>query len=212
MFYRSNVGSVSKAEYGLKCNDVSSYKLYEAHDRGNHFAHLKLHDGGRITPPIHPRPYQQAHDAHSYYNMTAKRHGVVLIINNEHFKAHADRKGTDRDEYNLIETFRFLGYRPIVYHDLTSAEIHCIFENLDAFLTNFDSKATAKVENDSFVCCLLSHIVNGSIVGSDDNSLPCGEIENLVGKSKTLHGKPKIFFSSGSWCSTRCHRDGSIRR
>ena len=203
MFYRSDVGSVSKAEYGLKCNGVSSYKLYEAYDRGKQLAHLKLHDGGRITPPIHPRPYQQAHGAHGYYNMTAKRHGVALIINNEHFKAHADRKGTDRDEYNLIETFRFLGYRPIVYHDLTSAEICSIFGNLDAFLTNYDSKATAKVENDSFVCCFLSYIEKGSIFGSDGRMLSCDEIEYLVGESKTLHGKPKIFFSSGSWLWVR---------
>ena len=188
-------------------------KLYKAYDRGKQFAHLKLHDGGDRITLIRPQPYHQAPGAR-FYSMTAKRHGVALIISNEHFKAHGDREGTDRDEHNLIETFLFLGYRPIVCHDLTSAEIHCIFGNLDAFLTNCDSKATAKVKNDSFVCCVLSHFDRGSIIGSDSRTLSCDKIENLVGESKTLHGKPKIFFASGSWCSTSSghgHADGSSK-
>ena len=133
-------------------------------DRKTHCAELKLHDDNDKMTVIPPQPYNKTPSQRNFYSMKALKHGIVLIINNRNFTSHKERKGTERDEYNLIQTFYFLGYRPIVCNDLTSGEMKYIFDDLDSFLAKSDANAAAKVENDSFVCCILSHGTKDSII------------------------------------------------
>ena len=131
-----------------------------------------------------PLPKQQ--DAK--YDMECIPHGIALIINIEHFEKLRDRKGTEFDEKNLIETFRYLGYRVEVHRDKKKAEIETIFN---------DIKALDHSKYDSFVCCLLTHGADGGcIYASDYKEL---ELNNLISKlnaanCKSLFGKPKLFF------------------
>ena len=166
---------------------------YLVFDRKTHNAELKLRDDDTTTV-LRPEPYSKTPSRRKYYSMAALRHGKVLIINNRNFKKHSVRKGTERDEYNLVETFYYLGYRPIVCNDLTSGEMRYIFDNLDSFLANSDASSATRVENDSFVCCILSHGTKDSIIGSDSKPISRDYIEQQVGSSTTLRGKPKIFF------------------
>jgi len=162
---------------------------YEACDRGTHKALLKLDDSEKKTTPITPQPFHQHPHKSGYYNMSALRHGVVLIINNEKFEdklRHADRIGTKRDEYNLIQTFLYLGYRPIVCNDLISSEMLHIFKTLDDYLKDSDSKAKTNVAHDSFVCCILSHGNENAIIGADSKSVKREDIETWTAGSKVL--------------------------
>ena len=44
------------------------------------------------------------------------------------------------------------------------------------------------------MCCILSHGTKDSIIGSDSKPISRDYIEQQVGSSTTLRGKPKIFF------------------
>ena len=44
------------------------------------------------------------------YKMSSEPHGVCAIINNEKFSSHSEREGTQVDEANLAQCFRYLGY------------------------------------------------------------------------------------------------------
>ena len=164
-------------------------------DRGTHTPTLKLDDDDRVTV-IAPKPLRVEARELGHYDMKGPRHGIALIINNKHFTSlhHRERVGTMRDEYNLKQTFLYLGYRPVVCNDLTRAEIVYILDNLDKFLGDSNNKASQKVANDSFVCCILSHGNKGVIMSSDSYSIEREELEKMVGKSEILKGKPKIFF------------------
>lgn len=180
----------------VECDGVDKTVQYEAYDRGKHLAQLKLHDDAERTTEMQPNPYKQVPKPQKYYKMTSAKHGVCLIINNRMFKdpKHKERVGTERDEYNLIETSYFLGYRPVVMNNLTSTEIRDVFKNLDSYLMDSNNKARAKVANDSFMCCILSHGNEDSIIGSDSEGVKREEIEKLAGESEILNSKPKIFF------------------
>lgn len=116
-----------------------------------------------------------------------RTHGIALVINNEHFAKHRWREGTDKDETNLIETFRFLGYRVEAYHDCTSHEMKQIFEEM---------QARDHSQHDSFVCCILSHGEEGVILGCDSKPVDVRLLtENLNSSScPTLAKKPKLYF------------------
>ena len=189
--YLSNLDAASTSEHKpiissrVKSDGDRAVKIvqYPVFDRGTHKPQLKLYHKTTICP----QPYKQAD--RNYYEMKASRHGVALIINNLDSMWFPERTQTERDEYNLIQTFYFLGYRPIVCNDLTSDEIRNIIGNLDAFLTNSNDIAAAKVENDSFVCCVMSYD------HSDRMWISLRDIGRLTGESKILCGKPKIFFA-----------------
>ncbi len=169
-------------------------KHYEAVDRGKYVPKLKLGDNDCIDDKIIPKPLRIVEEDKEYYPMNNSTHGVAIIINNKCFTRHDKRDGTDRDEYNLKETFLYLGYRPLVCRDLTKEEMTYIFSNLDKFLQESDKKSTNKVAHDSFVCCILTHGNERSIISSDSQEIPREEIETSVGTSKMLRCKPKIFF------------------
>ena len=155
---------------------------------------LILH--GKLTT-IPPRPIKIDSPKSGYYAMTAEMHGVALIINNKIFADtlnHVARDGTEIDEDNLKETCLFLGYRLLICNNLTSTEIHNLFDHLDEYLRDSDAKAKNRVAHDSFICCILSPGDRGKIYGSDSKGIPREHIEDMVGKSVILKDKPKVFF------------------
>ena len=177
---------------------------HEAMDRGTHPPELKLKTD-ESTTVLPQQPLCIPDRSLGYYPMKNLKHGVALIINNQHFTdpkspyfpkpdPNKERVGTARDEYNLKETFLFLGYRPLIYRDLTEEEILYIFSNFESVLEQSDSKACQKVAHDSFVCCILSHGYNGGIYSSDMKQIPMNLIEKKTGGYKKLQPKPKIFF------------------
>jgi len=200
--YTTDVAQIPPEEHGrdsVESDGEGRITQYEACDRGTHMAQLKLDDSETKVTKITPQPFRQQPYDSGYYNMSAPRHGVALIINNKILRdrlRHKDRIGTKRDEYNLIQTFLYLGYRPIVCTNLTSGEMLHIFETLDDILKDSDSKskANAKVAHDSFVCCFLSHGTRDAIYGADSEPVKREDMERRAGMSKTLNSRPKIFF------------------
>ncbi|XP_052263175.1 caspase-7-like isoform X2 [Dreissena polymorpha] len=72
----------------------------------------------------------------------------MIIINNEHFKSHGPRPGTDVDVENLKSTFTDLGFDMQIHHNKTYKEMMKIF------------KSAAKrdhSQSDCFACIVLSH-------------------------------------------------------
>ena len=128
------------------------------------------------------------------YAMKSKEHGVALIINNKKFdntQRHKKREGTDRDEENLVETFRFLGYRVKVRRQCKKEKIEKLFDKMSRWI---------KAVDDSFVCCILSHGDENIVYGSDSKDVPirtdADSIEMKLSNCKELMNKPKIFFIS----------------
>ena len=129
---------------------------------------------------------QQNRILNSYY-MNSGLHGICVIINNQNFALHHERVGTQVDEENLTQCFRYLGYNIEVYRDLTAHQIQSVFSHY--------SNDCDHTNNDSFVVCILSHGEDGQIFGTDSKSV---QLKSIVGKLTaecvSLTGKPKLFF------------------
>lgn len=174
--------------------DRTRSDTHQAYDRGSHVPRLQLKDRETDFTTMQPQPHKQITDL-QYYPMASKRHGVALIVNNKEFPLHTKRKGSDRDEANLVQTWLFLGYRVEVRRDLTSVEMMEIFEDIDSFLEVSDKSARDNaVSHDSFVCCFLSHGNKDDIIGADSKSVKMEDIESMIGRSAKLRSKPKLFF------------------
>ena len=172
---------------------------YEAQPRGTYSPKLKFHDDERKETLITPKQYSQEYHNMGYYKMTSAMHGAAFIIETfTNSMRHVEGSGTDRDEHNLVQTVGFLGYRPIIFRNLTSTEIEHVFKNLDKFLKDSDNRAEKKVAHDSFICCILSHGNRGVVFGSDSEPVKIEDIERQAGRSETLRNKPKIFFIQAS--------------
>ena len=168
------------------------FECRPAVDRGEYKAQLKLHDEKDQITEISP---DNSHGApvspRGFYSMKAKRHGVALIINNKKFEQHEYREGTDRDEENLIETWKFLGYYVIVFRDRTRDEMARIFAEMDKILGTVKDTNLA---NDSFICSILSHGKEGEVYGSDSQPLEYTKIQRFLARSKILASRPKMLF------------------
>ena len=149
-------------------------------------------DSDETLTKIEPEPFHQDPKS-KYYDMTASKHGLALIFNNEHFKYHEQRVGTARDEENIRQACYFLGYRPIVCRQYTKEKFLELFKNLDSFIERYTDDKD-KVANDSLLCFFLSHGKEGGIFTSDSKNIPIKRVEELVGESKKLSSRPKIFF------------------
>ena len=167
---------------------------HPAHDRGTYTPQLKLGQDETPTPmPPQLPPHQSPDD--SYYSMANKRHGVALIINNIEFTKHPKRIGSERDEHNLVQTFLSLGYRVEVRRNCSSRQLVTLFSEADQLLAKADKEEKlVSLAHDSFVSCILSHGDDGMVCGSDSKSVRFEELERALGRSKTLRGKPKLFF------------------
>ena len=180
-----------------------------AADRGTHKPQLKLDDEDDCITEITPENYcdgQPTSKHLGFYDMKSKRHGVALIISNKEFtdkETHETRRGTERDEQNLSETWQFLGYYVIILRDCTRDEIVRTFDGIDKLLKK--AALSEKVANDSFVCCILTHGLEGLVFGTDSQPLPHNEIQKLLATSEILRSKPKLLFIQA------CQGEKSIR-
>ena len=164
----------------------------QAKDRGTHKAQLRLHDSDDTVTEIVPKQSDRPPYSHiGFYPMKSNKHGVALIINNKEFlsKDHNTRKGTNRDEQNLSETWQFLGYHIVVLRNCSRDQMAQTFEKIDDLL-----KGAEGVANDSFVCCILSHGKEGEVFGSDSEGLKYTEIQTYLAKSEILRSRPKLLF------------------
>ena len=120
------------------------------------------------------------------YPMTQSPHGIAVIINNSNFTCHSDHKGTKFDAENLKRTFRFLNYRIYEYTNCTAVGMVKIFERLRGI----------GMDDDSFVCCMLSHGRLGEIIGSDSVGVSIHKLTDRLSDYNCpgLAGKPKLFF------------------
>ena len=121
------------------------------------------------------------------YVMQSSPHGTCVIINNERFTSHAERRGTQIDEVNLTQCFRYLGYTVEVHRNLTAHQIETIF----SYYRSCDHTLF-----DSFVICILSHGDDGHIFGIDSKRVELRTIVSLLNAEScsSLAGKPKVFF------------------
>ena len=167
-----------------------------AADRGTHKPQLRLDKDDKITE-ITPKDFdsQPTSKYLGFYDMKSKRHGVALIISNKNFKdkrEHIVRRGTERDEHNLSETWQFLGYHVIILRDCTRDEMVRTFKEIDKPLKK--AAQSERVANDSFVCCILTHGLEGVVFGTDSEALPHNKIQESLATSKILRSKPKLLF------------------
>ncbi len=172
-------------DYGKRDDDEGvMYVRYEPHPKSktSKWESMALSFGEVHIDRRKPRKYDP-------YKMDADPHGIAVIINNERFDdlKLRDREGTDIDEANLIQTFRYHHYIVDVHRDCTSTKIREIFEavrymNHTAF--------------DSFICCILSHGKEGHIYSSDGEKVSLNAITaELNGRNcASLAQKPKMFF------------------
>ena len=162
--------------------------------RGTFIPRLML-DSDSNTCEFFDRPEPLCMDREAiYYDMRHEMHGVAVIINNTKFDRHDERKGSNRDEFNLTQAFIFLGYRVMVCKNFKSHEIESFFDTIDRRLELSNAKDANKVANDSFVCCMLSHGCKGAIIGSDSEPVNIQSIELSLEQSKMLESKPKMLF------------------
>ena len=171
-----------------------------------HKPKLKLDEDPRKVTEVTMCPVQEPRTLVCNYPMKSKEHGVALIINNKKFAAdrHKTRNGTERDEENLVETFRFLGYRVEIRRDCTKEDIERMFDDIDSLI---------KDEDDSFVCCILSHGSENTIYASDSEGVVLRTEENSLeiklAKCGRLERKPKLFFISTCRKPKKAESDGS---
>lgn len=126
------------------------------------------------------------------YNMDKNPHGICLIINNYEFyhptdpdKAHNDRGGANIDQFNLIQTFRYLRYKVEVKENLTADEMtDTLFKMCQRDHSNYDS----------FVCCILTHGERDIVHGADSIPVSLFDLTGVLKFCKGLAGKPKMFF------------------
>ena len=173
---------------------------FPAIDRGMYTPQLKFKSGDQIEK-LNPKKELNIHNlAKGYYPMASKKHGVCLVINNKTFKdqRHRVRKGTDRDEYNLIETWLYLGYHVEVRREAKLRDIMDTFNDLDETLKTISRKVKSQVPNDSFVCCILSHCSECGTYSVDSKEIKIDYLERALGASEILQNKPKILFIEGS--------------
>ena len=132
------------------------------------------------------------------YTMQRSPHGLCVIINNERFSEHTERTGTQMDEVNLTQCFRYLGYTVEVHRNCTAHQIEAIFSYY---------RSCDHARFDSFVVCILSHGDDGHVFGTDSKSV---ELQAIVGKLNaetcvSLAGKPKVFFIQACRGGDRVH-------
>ncbi|XP_077999262.1 caspase-7-like [Glandiceps talaboti] len=142
-----------------------------------------LHDS-----PSPRRRYIAVEEAFEY-NMTHRRRGRAIIINNRNFEDHTGmdhRQGSDVDADSLLRSFGRLGFESYRYDDLSVYEINDLIEKVS-------------LEDHSDCDCLaitvLSHGDEDYVYGTDGPVSIDALTRFFKGnKCPTLAGKPKLFF------------------
>ena len=177
-------------------NTSASYKPYDrikSNGMMQHKPRLKLEDESTKVTEVVSEPISKPQSLVGNFRLNKKEHGVAVIFSNENFDdpQHKQRIGTDRDEENLVETFRFLGYRVEVRRECTKDVIEGVFDNINTLVND---------EDDSFVCCILSHGEENIVYGTDSKEVRLrtddNSLEMKLTKCRKLNDKPKMFFIS----------------
>ncbi|XP_078407761.1 caspase-8-like isoform X2 [Cetorhinus maximus] len=123
------------------------------------------------------------------YKMNSKPLGICLILNNKsfpgtHFK---ERNGTDCDAEKLTQVFTTLGFKIDRQDNLTVKHMKKKLQMYQKF---------NHINNDCFVCCILSHGERDAVAGTDGELLHIKEIRCMFSGSQchSLLEKPKVFF------------------
>ncbi|XP_067676553.1 caspase-3-like [Haliotis asinina] len=132
-------------------------------------------------------------DRDRLYKMDARPRGLCVIINNKTFEdANGNdylpyRMGSDIDAQNLKRLFQSFAMDVKMYVDLSDCDI--IKETKKISLKDHS-------DYDMFVCCILSHGKNGSVLGVNNSEVPILEITSTFRNRgcPSLAGKPKLFF------------------
>lgn len=123
------------------------------------------------------------------YSMNFQSVGICLLINNKNFHRStgmSTRNGTDVDAATVIKTFGNLGYKMMIFTDLTVQKMK---EKLQSVAQEDHSNHA------SFVCVILSHGEEGVIFGTDGFEKLDVLTKFFKGqRCRTLVGKPKLFF------------------
>ena len=177
--------------------NVDKRKRFEAHDPYG----CDYTEGIKLTfdefQPVEREKYRSHNPS---YVMKRHPHGIAVIFRNKNFTSPklSTLEAADNDEYNLKETFRFLGYKVEIYRDHTAQEIRQTFENIVTV------RSAEFANHDSFVCCIISHGAMGKKIFTSD-SLTVDLNDDIASKlmdCATLQGKPKLFFIQA------CRRSG----
>lgn len=121
------------------------------------------------------------------YRMSSSPRGLAVVISNERFtNGFTTRAGAHIDVKNLHRLFSWLGYKMMLFVNLTAAEIVSTVQQLASL---------DHTHVDSVVLCILTHGDSGKLYGTDGESVPLEKVfKPLNGEnSPTLAGKPKMF-------------------
>ncbi|XP_052791312.1 caspase-3-like [Mya arenaria] len=157
-------------------------------------------DTGEISP---------VWDDSDTYDFSHRDRGLMVIVNNEHFKGHSPRPGSGVDVASLQKTFSSLGFNVNTYHNQTQEQMMKIFKK---------ASRSDHSQADCFACAILSH---GDQVHVIDKKIPDQHVRedvvygtdqiiltrDIVGlftdqKCPTLTNKPRLFFMQACRGST----------
>lgn len=125
------------------------------------------------------------------YPMSSGKRGICLIINNHDFsKSVVDlkkREGTMADERCLLEVFGWLGFEVQNHRDCDRRKILSLVSDLSR---------RDHSQMDCFVCCVLSHGLEGAVYGVDGQEVKLSELTDPFDglNCRSLAEKPKLFF------------------
>lgn len=147
------------------------------------------------APPTSPRAPLASYDEEDLglqYSMEKRPRGICLIFNNKKFADNRlpqlqERLGTEKDVENLRRLWEKLHFNVVIKTNLSANDMYATardFSNLDH--SNYDC----------FVCCILSHGINGGIYGSDGEVIEIHQITSQFRglACRSLADKPKLFF------------------
>ena len=141
--------------------------------------------------------------------MGKRPHGIALIISNTEFEDPLlYRNGGKEDENQIQKLFTTLHYKVVPLNNLRVSQItralKIVTQHPDGKLTTTqDREKLAVLSNkdclvsamhDSFVLCLMTHGVEGAVLGTDEEQCKIQEIHDIIGSCKILSNKPKMVF------------------
>ena len=134
-------------------------------------------------------PVPRQLDTSTMYRMNRSTRGIAVIINNKDFLKSSGqhlspRNGTDVDRDALRKLFKNLQFKVEVYNNQTKAEIRRIAVEKATFNHSI---------YDAFIFAILTHGEEGLVYGID-GTISIKDLTSRFKYSKSLAGKPKIFF------------------
>ena len=136
---------------------------------------------------------QRGDETEMYPTNSVAPHGKAIIIVNKEFTQNPLnptldlhlRRGAERDLALFKSTFEILGYE---------VDVHLQLKAEDMFRVISEVAERDHTPYDSFVCCVSTHGDEEVMYGVDSVGVKRAEFVQIVKRSETLRGKPKMFF------------------